>query len=86
VRGMSRAIEACAQRAAQLARRLGDADGICLVGGVPHLQTAVSRLSAHFPAPPHLPPDDLRQFIAALGAARLGLRFGGSAPMPAPTG
>ncbi|OQX12309.1 MAG: hypothetical protein BWK76_17870 [Desulfobulbaceae bacterium A2] len=78
------AFHACVQRAAQLAVRVGTCqEKVCLLGGVTRFQAVAALLAGRLPAP-HLPPNDMRQFVAALGAAHLGLRFGGTRSTQAP--
>lgn len=73
---MHGAIAACVHRAVQVAQRLGLQEDVCLVGGVPRFARAAKLLQKKLPCRAHCPEPGLVQFMAALGAAHIGLRFG----------
>jgi activator of 2-hydroxyglutaryl-CoA dehydratase len=49
---------------------------LCLVGGVVRFKKTAEMLREKLACPVMVPAADMVQFVAALGAARLGIRFG----------
>ncbi len=74
---MRGAMKACADRAAQIWMRVGAAGGPCLAGGVARFTCASDLLREKLARPVLLPPPDMLQYVAALGAARIGILIGG---------
>jgi activator of 2-hydroxyglutaryl-CoA dehydratase len=70
------AVRACVDRAAQIALRVGLRQGVCLVGGVVKFSAAKALLREKLVCEALTPPADMVQFVAALGAARIGICFG----------
>lgn len=75
---MQGALVACVDRALQILRQVGLQDELVLVGGVLRFATAAQLLQQKLACQIRLPGDDMLQFVAALGAARIGIRFGGN--------
>ncbi len=73
---MQGALVACVDRALQILRQAGLQDELVLAGGVLRFSTAAELLQQKLGNRVRLPADGMRQFVAALGAARIGIRFG----------
>ncbi len=73
---MQGALVACVDRALQILRQVGLQDELVLAGGVLHFSTAAELLQRKLGCQMRLPADGMLQFVAALGAARIGIRFG----------
>ncbi len=73
---MQGALIACVERALQILRQAGRQDELVLAGGVLHFATAAELLQQKLGSQVRLPADGMRQFVAALGAALIGIRFG----------
>jgi predicted CoA-substrate-specific enzyme activase len=69
-------VSACVERAAQIALRVGMRQEVCLVGGVLKFASAVALLREKLACAARIPDTTMVQFVAALGAARIGIRFG----------
>ena len=67
---------ACVDRALQILRQAGLQDELVLAGGVLRFSTAAELLQQKLGGQVRVPVDGMRQFVAALGAARIGIRFG----------
>jgi (R)-2-hydroxyacyl-CoA dehydratese activating ATPase len=73
---MRGAVSACVERAAQIALRVGIRQEVCLFGGVLKFAAATAMLREKLACAAYIPDADMVQFVAALGAARIGIRFG----------
>lgn len=74
---MQGALVACVDRALQILRQVGLQDELVLAGGVLRFATAAELLQQKLGCQQvRLPADGMLQFVAALGAARIGIRFG----------
>jgi len=73
---MHGALRACVDRAAQLAPQVGIRQELCLFGGVLKFSAAALLLREKLGCEALVPAADMVQFVAALGAARIGIRFG----------
>jgi predicted CoA-substrate-specific enzyme activase len=71
---MQGAIQSLVDRSIQLMRRVQLAPEYTVVGGILRFETMAALLAARLNAPVNVPPDDLPQFVAALGAAYLAAR------------
>lgn len=72
---MHGAVRACVDRASQIALRVGMQQEVCLVGGVLKFTAAAALLREKLACAAHVPAADMVQFVAALGAAWIGIRY-----------
>ena len=74
---MRGAIKACVDPATRISIRLGAEGEVCLAGGVARFGNAVEFVRKKLACSIRIPPPGILQYLIALGAARIGILFGG---------